>query len=234
MSRLVLIPGLLCNADLFAPQIQALAGEIDIIIADTTGMDSIEQMASKILDDVSGDMIVVGHSMGGYIAMEVARCAPERIIGLGLLSTSAGLDSAARTKSRKDMSRPSSIGTFKGVTPHLLPKLVAPHALKNKKITDKIMEMAADIGQENFILQQTAIMSRRDQRRNLRAYHRPSLVLCGLLDKVTPPKLSEEIDECLADSELVLLTGTAHLPTLEAPCKSSHAIRELIRRADGQ
>mgnify|MGYP001348298893 CR=1 FL=1 len=99
-SKLVLIPGLLCSEILFAPQIDALKDTAEIVVAETKGMNSITAMATRLLDENSGEMVIAGLSMGGYVALEVIRLAPERIMGLGLLSTAADQDTIKKKKWR--------------------------------------------------------------------------------------------------------------------------------------
>jgi pimeloyl-ACP methyl ester carboxylesterase len=169
--------------------------------------------------------------MGGYVAMETARLAPDRVAGLGLLSTAADQDTEKKKKLRTELIRLSSIGKFKGVTPRLLPQFLSPAALLDEALTARVMEMAATVGQVNFALQQTAIMGRRDQRDMLADYRRPALVLCGELDVLTPPNKSEEMAGLLANSELVLLPETGHLSTLEAPQACIGALQRLIARS---
>ncbi|MGB2440251.1 MAG: alpha/beta fold hydrolase [Candidatus Puniceispirillaceae bacterium] len=231
MAKLVLVPGLLCTDILFTPQISALQDEVEISIAKTTGMDSITAMAERLLDEQSGRFILAGLSMGGYVAMETARLAPDRVAGLGLLSTAADQDTKKKKKLRTELIRLSSIGKFKGVTPRLLPQFLSPEALLDKVLTARVMEMAATVGQVNFALQQTAIMGRRDQRDMLADYRRPALVLCGDLDVLTPPEKSEEMAGLLPNSELVLLPETGHLSTLEAPQACIEALQRLIARS---
>ena len=230
MAKLVFIPGLLCTDILFAPQISALQDEAEITIAETTGMDSITAMAECLLDQQSGPFILAGLSMGGYVAMEAARLAPDRVVGLGLLSTAADQDTEKKKKLRTELIRLSSIGRFKGVTPRLLPQFLSPAALLDEALTTRVMEMAATVGQVNFALQQTAIMGRRDQRDILINYPHPSLVLCGELDVLTPPEKSEEMAGLLPNSELVLLPEIGHLSTLEAQQACIEALRRLLAR----
>ena len=230
MAKLVFIPGLLCTDILFTPQISALQDEAEITIAETTGMDSITAMAECLLDQQSGPFILAGLSMGGYVAMEAARLAPDRVVGLGLLSTAADQDTEKKKKLRTELIRLSSIGRFKGVTPRLLPQFLSPAALLDEALTTRVMEMAATVGQVNFALQQTAIMGRRDQRDILTDYPHPSLVLCGELDVLTPPEKSEEMAGLLPNSELVLLPEIGHLSTLEAPQACIEALRRLLAR----
>ena len=94
------------------------------------------------------------------------------------------------------------------------------------------MQMAAEIGQHNFALQQQAIMQRRDQRPHLAAFRRPSVVVCGELDELTPPDLSEEMAGLLPDCALSLLPGVGHLSTMEAPDACLAAMQSLIKRVE--
>ena len=228
MTKLVLVPGLLCTDILFTPQISALQDEVEISIAETTGMDSITSMAERLLDEQSGRFILAGLSMGGYVALEVIRLAPKRIKGMGLLSTAADQDTDKKKRLRKELIRLSSIGRFKGVTPRLLPQFLSPAALEDERLTSRVMDMAAEVGQENFALQQKAIMGRRDQRGHLPDFSRPALVLCGELDVLTPPEKSTEMASLLPHAELVLLPEIGHLSTLEAPEACSAALQQLI------
>ncbi|MGB0309880.1 MAG: alpha/beta fold hydrolase [Candidatus Puniceispirillaceae bacterium] len=234
MTRLILVPGLLCTDILFTPQIAALKDEAELVIADTFGMDSITGMAEKLLQENDGDLVVAGLSMGGYIALEAARLAPDRVRGLGLLSTAADKDTEKKTNIRQELIRLSSIGKFKGVTPRLLPQFLSPAALEDEALTHQVMMMAETVGQENFALQQAAIMGRRDQTEGLKNYPHPALVLCGMLDVLTPPEKSQKMASLLPDAELVLLPEIGHLSTLEAPQDCIEAIRRLIKRVEKQ
>ncbi len=231
MPTLVLVPGLLCTPVLFEAQTQALATQIKTAVAQTTGMDSITAMAEHLLRVHQGELIVAGLSMGGYIAMEAARLAPERVSALGLLSTAADQDSQERQAMRRELIRISALGKFKGVTPRLLPQFLSPAALQDDELRARVIAMAGTVGQKNFVLQQSAIMGRRDQRAFLATYKRPSLVLCGTQDTLTPPEKSHEMAALLPDSELVLLESTGHLSTMEAPHDCTQALMRLIARA---
>ena len=232
MAKLVFVPGLLCTDALFQPQIDALSASHSIHIAQTTDCETIDQMVEYMLDSVSGEIIVVGLSMGGYVAQEAARIAPDRISAIALLSTSAQPDDEARKRQRHELIKLSEIGRFKGVTPRLLPRFLSAEALEDKAMCQTVMDMAAEIGQKHFTSQQYAIMARRDQRPYLPSFHKPSLVLCGMADELTPPQLSEEMAGLLPRAELVLLDKIGHLSSLEAPEEVTQAIIRLIIRAE--
>ena len=232
MAKLVFVPGLLCTDALFQPQIDALSASHSIHIAQTTDCETIDQMVEYMLDSVSGEIIVIGLSMGGYVAQEAARIAPDRISAIALLSTSAQPDDEARKRQRHELIKLSKIGRFKGVTPRLLPRFLSAEALEDEAMCQTVMDMAAEIGQKHFTSQQYAIMARRDQRPYLPSFHKPSLVLCGMADELTPPQLSEEMAGLLPRAELVLLDKIGHLSSLEAPEEVTQAIIRLIIRAE--
>ena len=232
MAKLVFVPGLLCTDALFQPQIDALSASHSIHIAQTTDCETIDQMVEYMLDSVSGEIIVIGLSMGGYVAQEAARIAPDRISAIALLSTSAQPDDEARKRQRHELIKLSEIGRFKGVTPRLLPRFLSAEALEDEAMCQTVMDMAAEIGQKHFTSQQYAIMARRDQRPYLPSFHKPSLVLCGMADELTPPQLSEEMAGLLPRAELVLLEKIGHLSSLEAPEEVTQAIIRLIIRAE--
>ncbi|MGB0794823.1 MAG: alpha/beta fold hydrolase, partial [Candidatus Puniceispirillaceae bacterium] len=230
MAKLVFVPGLLCTDALFQPQIDALSASHSIHIAQTTDCETIDQMVEYMLDSVSGEIIVIGLSMGGYVAQEAARIAPDRISAIALLSTSAQPDDEARKRQRHELIKLSEIGRFKGVTPRLLPRFLSAEALEDEAMCQTVMDMAAEIGQKHFTSQQYAIMARRDQRPYLPSFHKPSLVLCGMADELTPPQLSDEMAGLLPRAELVLLDKIGHLSSLEAPEEVTQAIIRLIIR----
>ena len=232
MAKLVFVPGLLCTDALFQPQIDALSASHSIHIAQTTDCETIDQMVEYMLDSVSGEILVIGLSMGGYVAQEAARIAPDRISAIALLSTSAQPDDEARKRQRHELIKLSEIGRFKGVTPRLLPRFLSAEALEDEAMCQTVMDMAAEIGQKHFTSQQYAIMARRDQRPYLPSFHKPSLVLCGMADELTPPQLSEEMAGLLPRAELVLLDKIGHLSSLEAPEEVTQAIIRLIIRAE--
>ena len=232
MAKLVFVPGLLCTDALFQPQIDALSASHSIHIAQTTDCETIDQMVEYMLDSVSGEIIVIGLSMGGYVAQEAARIAPDRISAIALLSTSAQPDDEARKRQRHELIKLSEIGRFKGVTPRLLPRFLSAEAQEDEAMCQTVMDMAAEIGQKHFTSQQYAIMARRDQRPYLPSFHKPSLVLCGMADELTPPQLSEEMAGLLPRAELVLLDKIGHLSSLEAPEEVTQAIIRLIIRAE--
>lgn len=229
-SQLVLVPGLLCTADLFHDQKQALSGRATIHIADTLGMGSVQEMAEKVLHEIDGPFAAVGLSMGGYVALSLAQMAPHRVQALGLLSTNAEADTEAKKQQRRDLIALSKMGKFKGVTPRLLPRLLSAQAQQDDQLVARVLAMAETVGQANFTSQQTAIIERPDRRPDLPHLAMPALVLCGREDILTPPEQSEEMAGLLPDCDLRLLDGVGHLSSMEAPQAVSAALASLLDR----
>ena len=230
MSQILFVPGLLCTDVIFTSQFEALNGHATCHVADTRQMTTITAMAEKALEQMSGNFAVLGFSMGGYVALEIARLAPERLTGIALLSTSAKADTDEKRQARQELVNLSKIGKFKGVTPRLLPRFFSETALHDTAKTEIVLKMGADIGQENFMMQQQAIMSRRDQRDILGNLTMPSVVMCGTKDVLTPPSESQEMADLLPNAELHLFDDVAHMATLEAPELVNDALLEWHQR----
>jgi len=227
-KSLVLLPGLLCDAALWRHQVEHLADVCDVTVGDLTKDTAIRGMAERVLAEAPLRFCLAGLSMGGYVAHEIMRQAPERVERLALIDTSARPDTAEQTKTRGELIRLSQTGKFKGVTPRLLPNLIHPSRLKDPSVADVVLQMADRTGQDGFIRQQTAIMGRLDSRGDLAAIRVPTLVLCGRQDLLTPPALHEEMAAGIAGAKLVVVDECGHLAPLERPEAVTAAMRQWL------
>ena len=215
-QRLLLLPGLLCDAALWQFQVEALADVAEATVADLTRSDSVAAMARDALADAPDRFALAGLSMGGYVALEIMRQAPERVTHLALLDTSARPDTPELIERRKALIDLASRGKFKGVTPRLLPLLLhRDHQFP--PLSTIVIEMAARIGQPAFVRQETAIMGRQDSRPFLKDIKVPTLILVGEDDELTPVHLHEELADGIAGSEFQIIARSGHLTTLEKP-----------------
>lgn len=216
-SDLVLIPGLLCNRELWAHQIENLAHVVHTTVADVTQDASITAMAHRLLAAAPPKFALAGLSMGGYVAQEVMRVSPERVTRLALLDTSARPDSEEQLVRRRGLIDLSTKGQFKGVTPRLLPLLIHPDRLDDTLLVTRITAMAEDVGQAGFVRQQTAIMGRIDGRPTLREIRCPTIVIGGADDQITPSEVMREIADLVPSAACHLLPDCGHLSTMEEP-----------------
>ena len=225
---LVLLPGLLCDARLWRPQADALSDIADIVIADMTRDETMAGMASRALDAAPERFALAGLSMGGYVALEIMRAAPERVTRLALLDTGARADTPEQTTRRRDLIGLADRGEFKAVSPRLLPLFIHEDRLSDKPLVDDITAMADSVGKDAFLRQQKAIMGRPDSRPSLPEIACPTVVICGRDDVLTPVALSEEIAGLIPGAGLVLIDECGHLSTMERPEAVNAALREWL------
>ncbi len=214
---LVLVPGLLCDGELWTHQRRHLADITLITVADTLQDDSIEAMAQRLLESAPPRFALAGLSMGGYIALEVLRQAPERVARLALLDTSARLDQPELTARRRGLIELAQKGKFRGVTPRLLPMLIHPDRLADADLVATITRMAENTGRDAFIRQQTAILNRPDARAGLTAIQAETIVICGRQDSITPQPVAEEMAAAIPGAHLHIIGNCGHLAPLERP-----------------
>lgn len=227
-TALVLLPGLLCDRALWRRQIEALGDVAEPWVADLTHDASLPAMARRVLAEAPPRFALAGLSMGGYCALEVMRQAPERVERLALLDTGARADAPEQTARRRGLIELAEKGDFKGVTPRLLPLFLHPDHLKDAKLVGEVTAMAARVGKDAFLRQQTAIMGRIDSRPSLAAIACPTLVLCGRDDQLTPLALHEEIVSLVRGARLDVIDHCGHLSTMERPEAVNAELRQWL------
>jgi pimeloyl-ACP methyl ester carboxylesterase len=185
---LLLLPGLLCDGGLWQHQLRSLEGIAACHVADITRRDRIDAIARDVLSLAPPRFAMAGLSMGGYVAFEIMRQAPERVLKLCLLDTSARPDTPEQKQRRRLLLKMAEIGQFKGVTPRLLPMLIHPDRIGDIDLTDIIVAMAERVGRDAFQKQQNAIMHRIDSRPYLKSIRCLVQIICGREDALTPPR----------------------------------------------
>ncbi len=224
-TQVVFLPGLLCDSQLWQPQVVGLGPSIEPWVADFRRDDSIAGMAKSALAEAPfPKFALAGLSMGGYVALEVMRQAPERIERLALLDTQARPEAPEARERRLALMALAEKGEFMGVTDRLMPLLVHGSRMADAPLVELIKDMARNIGKEAFLRQQKAIMERPDSRDSLLKIRCPTLVLCGEHDLLTPRDRHEEIAAAIRGSTLVVVPGCGHMSTLEKPMEVNRAL----------
>lgn len=194
-------------------------------VVETTRDASIAAMVDRALETAPPKFALAGLSMGGYVALEFWRRAPERIARLALLDTSARADSEPAKVRRRELIEQAEQGRFKGVTPRLMPAFVHPDRADEPALVMAISTMAETVGREAFIRQQYAVMDRVDSRPDLSSIDVPTMVICGREDAATPLSLSEEIAAGVPGARLCVIEECGHMSPMERP----HAVTALLR-----
>ncbi len=224
----IFIPGLLCTEWLFTGQADISSGEA--VYADTQQHDTITGMAEAALVRTSGQLLPIGLSMGGYVALEMARLDPARISAMVLFSTNCRRDNEEQRAFRVQAIKLSQQQGFRGITHQFLNKVLSPQSLANKALVDGVLAMAEEIGRVTFARQQHAILGRRAQHDTLASIKVPLSIVCGINDRLTPPALSQEMADLAPHADFRLLPDVGHLSTLEAADACRAAIIDLMAR----
>jgi len=227
---LVLLPGMMCDARLFGPQIAELSAEMAIMVAPITMGERIEEIASQILMVAPQKFALAGLSMGGIVAMELLRRAPERITRLALMDTNPLAETPQYAASRE----PQIVGARAGrlldvMRDEMKPNYLAPGPAR-APVLALVMDMAEALGPQVFIRQSRALQRRRDQQGTLRKCRVPTLVLCGEHDQLCPIKRHTFMAELIPHAVLRIVEDAGHMPTLEQPEATTHALRDWMKQ----
>ena len=225
----VLVPGLNCSARLYAEQIPALWQFGPVIVADHRRDDSMTAVARRILADAPPRFALAGLSMGGYIAFEILRQAPDRVARLALLDTGAGAEVPERTAQRKPLIALAQQGRFAEITEDQFPLLVHRSRHGDTALKAAVRAMNEETGPEAYCRQQHAIMGRPDSRPGFAAITCPTLVLVGDGDQLTPPALAHEMAAGIPGARLVVVPECGHLSTMERPQAVTQALLDWMR-----
>lgn len=222
----VLVPGLLCTAELYAEQIPALWRFGPVTIADHTRDDSMAAIARRILAGAPPRFALVGLSMGGYIAFEIVRQAPERVAKLAVLDSRVGAETPEQAAGRQPLIELAKTGRFAEIAERLFPVFVHRDRYGDAALKAAILRMAEATGPAAFLREMHAIMHRTDARPVLPTISCPTLVLVGDSDQLTPPALAQEIAAGIRGSRLVVVPECGHVTTLERPQAVNKALTE--------
>jgi pimeloyl-ACP methyl ester carboxylesterase len=217
MTPLVLLPGMMCDARLFAPQIAALSGRRAVHYAPIGGHDSVHALACEVLEHAPPRFALAGLSMGGIVAMEVMAQAPERITHLALLDTNPRAELPEVQARRGPQMEAVRAGRLRAVMRDEMKPNYLIDSPQKPAILDTCMDMALSLGADVFIRQSIALRNRPDQQDTLCAVAVPTLILCGSQDRLCPLERHELMHALIPGSRLAVIDEAAHLPTLEQP-----------------
>ncbi len=218
MHQIVLLPGLACDAALWREQLPALGAAHRVTVTDVHQRHaSLPEMARALLREHDGELVLVGSSMGGMLALHAHREAPHRIRAMALLSTTAQPDTPELIQLRSD-----AIVEFEQGRAELVLRANAMwafhpvHATDEARVDDYVNQVLR-VGAAQLIAQNRAVMARADMRPWLADVRCPVLVACGDADLLTPLALSQEIAQAIPQARLEVIAQAGHLMTWEQP-----------------
>jgi len=229
-AALILIPGLLCDARLWAEQTRALADIALCLTPDLTAYESIGQMVESVLSQAPEQFSLAGFSMGGCVALEIVARAPRRVRQLALLSTSAdGLMPNVRRHYKESIASLQA-GALATYLAEAYPRYVAPERLHDSKLWRDFSVMGSDLGAAAAVRQMRALLGYPGFSGDLGTISCPTMLICGEQDERTPVAVHELMAKRIPGSELRVIEGAGHFTPLERPSAVSAALRECLSR----
>tara|TARA_R110002073_G_scaffold195324_1_gene354390 strand:- start:192 stop:995 length:804 start_codon:yes stop_codon:yes gene_type:complete len=230
IEPLVMIPPMLCDARVYYAQLAALSGELPITFVPITRGERIEEMASAILSWLPNKFALAGMGMGGMVAMEILRRAPDRVTRVAFISTNAQADSPEVSALREPLIVAAKTGRFDdAVRGELKPSWLAPGPYR-ADVMSLVSDMARALGPDAYVRQSRAMQRRKDQQDILRRIKQPALVMCGAHDGLNTVRRHEFIAELIPYARLEIIDDAGHLPTLENPGAVTRALRAWLKQ----
>jgi pimeloyl-ACP methyl ester carboxylesterase len=236
-TPLLLVPGMICSPRLYADQVAALSGEVDIVVPDWRRAplaiwDSWESAARWVVDQMpAGQFALAGLSLGGMLAVEIMQFAAERVTKLALLDTGVRGQNEAERAIRRARIRLADEGHFAVVLGMQMSRFIPAYMLPDKALVDAVMTMCGEIGVEIYKRQEALAAIRVDRRPDLPKITCPTIVVCGRDDAALPLFLSEEISAAIKGSELIVIEQCGHLITMEKPEETTGILRKWLSAA---
>jgi pimeloyl-ACP methyl ester carboxylesterase len=230
IETLVLLPDMLSDARGWATVSTVISYGRPVMFAPIWTGDRIEEMASSILSGAPAKFALAGHGMGGVVALEIFRRAPDRVNRLALIGTNPLSDTPQEAADREPLMVAARSGRFEEVLSRdVLPRQVAAGPERNAHLAH-LAEMAQALGADVFERQQRAMQRRRDHQASLRRITQPTLVLAGELDQVVPRKRKEFLAELIPYAAFQMLEGVGHSVMLEDPEGTISALQAWLRQ----
>ncbi len=219
-TPLLLLPGMMCDHRLWRHQVDALSagGERLIQIGDLSSSDTVARLAESVLSQAPQRFALAGLSMGGIVALEIWRQAPDRVERLALLDSNYKSDPPERRLLRDEHVRRVRDGELAEILrDELKPNYLAASHRGDLELLDEVLAMGLDLGPEVFTRQSLALRDRPDSTATLPGIDCPCLVLCGDEDLLCPPERHEEMQRAIPGAQLVIVPQCGHLSTMEQP-----------------
>ncbi|MEP0520291.1 MAG: alpha/beta fold hydrolase [Hyphomicrobiales bacterium] len=230
-ETLLFLPGMLCDARLFGPQLEAFAPQYDVVVGALDSASTISEIATAVLDAVpNGPLNIAGLSLGGIVAMEIAKLAPQRLQRLALIDTNHLADTAERVAIRNtQITKVRSGCLYDVLVEEMKPNYLAQQHRSDEDLLNLLIDMAMKLGSEVFLRQSLALRDRVDQSDGLRSIVVPTLILCGEEDALCPPARHEAMAKLIEGAELVSIPCAGHITTLENPKAVNEALAQWLK-----
>jgi pimeloyl-ACP methyl ester carboxylesterase len=229
----MLVPGLLCDATVWADQVAGLKAFADIQIAENGPRDSLVAMAEAIIAQAPPRFALAAHSMGGRVALEVMRLAPQRVQALALMDTgfkalADGEGGQREIEGRMRMVQKAREQGMKAMGRAWVQGMVLSSRLTDRALVDPIIEMIERRTPEYYAAQTRALLTRPDATSVLEGIRCPTLVLCGREDAWSPLDRHRKMADLISGSRLAAIDDCGHMSTMERPAAVTAELRRWL------
>ena len=225
-----MVPGMMCDERIFSSQIEELSQNLEVTIADISNFSSVSELASDVLKKAPKSFSLLGHSMGGIVAMEIYSQEPKRIEKLILMDTNPKAELDEVKLKREPQIREVNKGKLLEVMRDEMKPNYLAESENKRSVLNVCMDMALTLGPDVFINQSRALQSRLDQQNTIQSIKIPVLIMCGSEDKLCPVERHEMMHNMISDSDLIIINNAGHMPTLEQPRETTEVIKEWLMR----
>nr|WP_315480029.1 alpha/beta hydrolase [uncultured Rhodoferax sp.] len=223
VSTLVLLPGLMCDAGVWEPLYPHLPVNVTPWVADYGMANSLDAMAALVLQQVPVERFALaGHSMGGRVAMEVLRQAPQRVSHVALMDTghlprAAGEVGAQEATKRHALLEVARTQGVRAMAQTWVQGMVHPDRLQDVALIEAVVAMFARKSADVFAAQIEALLARPDASDVLRTLAVPTLLQCGAQDSWSPPAQHADMQTLARHAVLDVIGHAGHMAPMERP-----------------
>lgn len=228
---LVCLSGLLCDRRVWQKVASYLEPEADVHIMSFAGFDDLTEMAGHVLSTIKGEFAVAGHSMGGRVALEIYRLAPQRVTHLALLNTGVHPKSDKEIPGRMRLIDVAKQQGMSALSTQWLVPMMSPKGLSNEHLMADLTQMVKSYSVEHFEKQIHALIHRPNAEELLAQISVPTLLLSGTQDTWSPVSQHQAMQEKIVGSELVVIEEAGHMAPAEAPDEIALALQTWLKRA---
>lgn len=227
-EAVVFIPGLMADARLFLPQMVRLGASRATQVLLPTMADTVEQMSEMALAGLPGKFALVGHGLGGTLALDIIRRVPERVTRVALMATDPLAEAPQVSASREAVMVAARSGRLAEAITHEIPASALADTPWRVEIMALMLDMALGLGEGVFLRQSRALQRRPDQQKTMRRAKLPALVLAGAADSIVPLRRAEFTAGLMPFGKLVMIAEAGHLAPLEQPEAVSEALETFL------
>lgn len=228
MTTIACIPGLLCTRAVYDPFVATLPDSVRAEVLDLPNSDDFDVMARQIAARIPQDCVLVGMSMGSYLALAVQQLRPQAVAALVLIGTNARADTPEGAANRQKTVKYARKAGMQALAGTLADVMLGEGRRSDRALRDQIVNMAEATGADVFARHQQALATRPDQRAALHTMACPVLVITGSEDTITPPAAGQEAALSVAKGAQVIIQGAGHLPLLEVPGQVASLVMRFI------